>query len=213
MRGGNFTIGPHADLRGKASYRGERQPEVSSQAKLASPLSVEIVKHRPNYFTAHFYRSQVLRMAAAFVLGLFLMFLMPDFFARVISTSDRVGAPLGFGVLALVVTPIVAVLACITLVGIPVGITALLLYIVALYSAQVFVGAWLGEKILGPGVGRGVQVGRLALGLVLLRVASHVPVLSGVVLLFVILLGLGAMVLTAYERINPSAGRVAGTPA
>jgi cytoskeletal protein CcmA (bactofilin family) len=207
FRGGNLIIGPNAQLAGKAGYKGDKQPDISPRAKLASPISVEIVKHRPNYLSGRFYRFAVLWTAAAFVFGLLLLFLMPDFFSQLVALGDRPGAPVGIGCLVLLVTPLAAVIVCITLVGIPIGITLLLLYIVALYSAQVFVGAWLGEKILGPGHGRSAQIARLAMGLVLLQVASYVPVLGAIVSAYTLVLGLGAITLITYERIRPATSR------
>lgn len=207
LREGRLTIGPNAEIRGSAAYKGERKPEVSPQAKLANPLSVDIVHHRPDPTRPRFYWSQLLRTAAAFVFGMALLLLMPGFFSGVVKTGDRVVPALAFGTLALVATPVLAVVACVTLVGIPVGIAALFLYATMLYASEAFVGAWLGGKILGPGVGQAAQMGRLALGLVLLRVAFHLPLVKVVVVLYMFLAGLGAIVLTAYERLQvPASG-------
>ena len=54
-----------------------------------------------------------------------------------------------------------------------------MLWIISIYAAQVLVGAWLGEKILGVGTGAGAALGRLALGLVILRALGMLPFLGG----------------------------------
>jgi hypothetical protein len=94
-------------------------------------------------------------------------------------------------------------LACFTIVGIGVGISTLLLYVVAFYSTQVFVGGWLGEKLLGASTGIAPAVGRLALGLAVLRALRLVPYLGILVFAVVLVWGLGALVLALYKRIRP----------
>jgi hypothetical protein len=84
-----------------------------------------------------------------------------------------------------------------------VGLTALFLYGIAIYSTQVFVGAWLGEKTLGAGVGFGPTLGRLALGLAIIRILRLIPYLGALVAAVVVIWGLGALVLTLYRYMRP----------
>jgi hypothetical protein len=105
----------------------------------------------------------------------------------------------------LITVPIAALLVCLTIVGIGVGVAALLLYVIAVYSAQIFVGMWTGEQILGAGVGFGPALGRLALGLAIIRVIELVPFLGNVVAAIVVVWGLGALALTLYKNLRPAA--------
>jgi cytoskeletal protein CcmA (bactofilin family) len=200
MRAETLNIGPTAEVAGKASYRGPRQPNVSPQAKLASPLDVQIVHRRPSYLSARFYWHQALGWGAAFVFGLVLVLLLPGIFAEVVHSARWYGPSFGFGALVLFATPILAVIACVTIVGLAVGIGTLLLWLVALYSAQVFVGAWMGKTLLGAPAGTGAMIGRLAVGLLVLRLLCMVPFLGGLVKLAVLLWGLGALALAVYDR-------------
>ena len=92
----------------------------------------------------------------------------------------------------------------ITIVGIGVGITALMCWAVAIYAAQVVVGVWLGDRLLGASVGIGPALGRLALGLLILRAVGLVPYLGPWVNSLVICLGMGAMVLAIYRYMRPN---------
>ena len=195
-----MSMGPATQVAGKASYTGPRQPEVSSQAKFASPLEVHIIHHRPAYVSPRYYWHQALRWGAAFVFGLVLVLLVPGFFADVVRSSRKYGLAALLGIATLVGVPFLAIIACITIVGLAVGIGGFLLWIVAIYSAQVFVGAWLGEALLGAPVSTGAVIGRLALGLLVLRVLSLVPFLGVLVRIAVLLWGLGALTLALYER-------------
>ena len=195
-----LTIGPNAEIQGKATFSGPSAPEVSPRAKLASPPEIRIQKHRPRYTTPRYYLKQALSWGAAFVFGLLLVLVMPGFFAEVVRASrEYVAAPL-LGVATLVGVPFLALVACITIVGLAVGIGGMLVWILAVYSAQVFVGTWLGERLMGAAASSGAVIGRLAVGLILLKVAGILPYAGPWVKLVVVLWGLGALTLAIYRR-------------
>lgn len=207
LAGQDLTIGPGTEIQGKAKFQGRNQPVVASGAKLSSPLEVVIVKRGPKYKTFGFYKRQALLWGASFAFGLVLVVLMPGLFGEVVRASRRYGATLGFGLLGVVAVPVLAILACFTLVGIPVGVGALLLFIVAFYGAQVFVGATLGEMIAGKSGSTGAVLGRMAVGLLILRVLSVViygPVWA-VFWALVAAWGLGALGVTIHARMRPQA--------
>ena len=73
-------------------------------------------------------------------------------------------------------------------------------YAPILYVAQVFVGAWLGNKIMGePPAVTSAVIGRMAVGLLILHVAGFIPFLGGLVWLAVLLWGTGAVLLGFYR--------------
>jgi hypothetical protein len=92
----------------------------------------------------------------------------------------------------------------VTLVGLPVGLTVLFLYVLALYGGQVFVGAYLGKEILGPPASQSQSLGQLALGLALIHAVGYVPYVGAVVSFVVLLWGLGALSLSALQRFGPA---------
>ncbi|HXJ15817.1 MAG TPA: zf-HC2 domain-containing protein [Candidatus Polarisedimenticolia bacterium] len=203
IRAGRLSIGPHAEIKGHTKYSGRRQPDVSPGAKLGSPIETTIVKRGPNYSRPGYYWHQMLMWGASFLFGLVVLLAVPAFFSDVVQGSKRIGPALGFGVLFVFATPIAAIIACITIVGLGVGIAALLLYVIALYSAQVFIGSWLGEKLLGVEVGVGAAIGRLALGLAVLRALHMLPYAGPLIGLIVVIWGVGALSLALYKRFRP----------
>jgi cytoskeletal protein CcmA (bactofilin family) len=198
-----LTIGSDAQILGQTKYEGRRQPDIAAGAKLGSPIQITMLKRGPNYSQVAYYWHRVLFWGASFLFGLVVLLLVPGFFADAVQATKRVGPALGFGILFLFATPIVAIIACITIVGLGVGITTLLLYAIALYSAQVFVGSWLGEQLLGAGVGLGPAIGRLALGLAIIRALTMIPFAGSLILLIVTIWGLGALVLALHRKMSP----------
>jgi len=202
VRGDRLTIGSTAQIGGKAKYEGRGQPDIASGAKLASPIQITIPKSGPDYTRVTYYWHQVLLWGANFLFGLVLLLLLPGFFSDAVHQTRRVGPAVGFGALFLFATPIAIIIACITIVGLGIGISALLLYLIALYAAQLFVGSWLGEQLLGYTVGIGPAVARLAIGLALLRVLRMIPFVGPIAGFIIIIWGLGALVLAAYGRMH-----------
>jgi cytoskeletal protein CcmA (bactofilin family) len=200
-RSERLNIGPTGQVEGHTKYIGRQQPEVSTGAKLASPIEITYLKRGPNYSQGAYYWHQVLFWGAGFLLGLVILLLAPGFFFDVSQACKKIGPAMGFGVLFLIATPIAALVVCFTIVGLGVGLPMLALYAIAIYATKIFVGAWLGEKVLGAGVGFGPLVGRMALGLLLLRALRMLPYVGWFTGLLVVILGLGAIVLAIHRRV------------
>jgi cytoskeletal protein CcmA (bactofilin family) len=205
VRSDNLRIGSAAQIAGRTQFEGPRQPDVAPGAKLTSPIEIIVMKPEPVYSTWRYYWHQTLRWGAAFLLGMVMFLLAPGIFLDAAGSVKRVGLAMGIGLLFLVGIPVAAVIACITIVGLGLGIVTLLTYLVAVYMSQVFVGAWVGEKLLGVGIGIGPVLGRLALGLAILRVVRVIPFLGTLSMWVVIVWGLGAYVLTIHKRMRQQA--------
>ena len=203
VQGDRLNIGPTAEIEGKTKYIGGHQPEISTGAKLGSPIQVSTVKRGPDRSRGAYYWHQVMFWGAGFLLGLVTLLIAPGFFFDVSQACKKIGPAVGFGALFLFATPIAALIVCATIVGLSVGIPVILFYGIAVYAAKIFVGAWLGEKLLGPGVGIGAALGRLALGLAIVQAVRMVPFAGPVIGLLVAMWGVGAIVLALHRRIRP----------
>jgi cytoskeletal protein CcmA (bactofilin family) len=208
-RSQRLNIGPTGEIDGQTKYIGRQQPEVSTGAKLANPIQITYLKRGPDYSQGAYYWHQILFWGAGFLLGLVIMLLAPGFFFDVSQACKKIGPAMGFGALFLFATPIAAVVICVTIVGLGVGLPVLALYGIAIYATKIFVGAWLGEKLLGASVGFGPTVGRMAIGLLILRGLRMLPYVGLISGLLTVMLGLGAIVLAIHRRLAPPASVVA----
>jgi cytoskeletal protein CcmA (bactofilin family) len=202
VRANDLTIESGAQIAGRTQYEGPKQPDVAGGAKLASPIEVTIRQNRPDYSEWLYYWHQILRWGAAFLLGMVLFLIAPGVFLDASHSAKKAGLAMGIGLLFLVGMPAAALIACVTIVGLGVGIVLFLTYIVAVYISQVYVGEWLGERLLGEGIGAGPVLGRLALGLAILRVVRIIPYVGPLSALVVIVWGLGAHVLAIHKRMR-----------
>ena len=210
LRSAHLHIGSEAEMAGSTAYAGFHQPIVDSGAKLASPLVFTLVKTGPDYSSARYWWHRALLWGAAFLFGLVLIFLLPGFFADGMQASRRFLPALGLGVVAMIATPIVAIIVCITMVGLGVGIATILIYAIALYASQTFVSTWIGDVLLGRGEGTGAMLGRLALGLVILHALELLPYHAGtIVKLVAIWWGMGAIAIAIYRHLRQASAMAA----
>jgi cytoskeletal protein CcmA (bactofilin family) len=203
-RGRSMTVGSQAVVNGEAKFEGEREPSVSSAAKLGSPVQFT---HHVKEKTEFGKNSVVwaLLLAAAFVLfGLVLFLVMPNFSQEAMHSAESYGAAMGLGALVLFAVPIASLIACVTFVGLFVGLSTFVLWVIALYAAQTVVGALIGQWILGRTTDLWGRIGRMALGVLIIRAVTLVPH-GGWLKLIVLLWGIGAISLALYRRFQPPA--------
>jgi cytoskeletal protein CcmA (bactofilin family) len=213
IRGRTLAITSTAEIAGPAWFEGREQPTVAAGAKLASPLHVEIRQQirRARVAVIVVIVHAIVGYAAALGLGLLLITVAPRFFRTTLREAGRVGLSVGVGTLAVIAGLFLLVLSVFLIfVGVTAGLVSVFAYAPILYVAQVFVGAWLGSKILGEPPNQTMAlVGRLALGLLILRVAGLIPFLGIFVWLAVGLWGTGAVLLGFYRLSRPEPEAIA----
>jgi hypothetical protein len=178
---------------------------VSPGAVIGGQLITELDKmqiEKNRYLTAHFYGWELVWLAAAFVAGLALLWVVPAL-QRVpfdgVADALRSG---GYGIVALVATPIIAVLACITVIGIPVGLIALTVWCAGVYLAKVVVAQLIGSRVLDAVAERDRHFAvSLLVGLLILTFVGILPFVGGVIRFGVTVLGFGLLVLYVHDVI------------
>lgn len=206
-KGSTLSVSGTAEVDGPVVFKGENPPDVSSGAKLASPVQYTKWEHQQPYRDTHYYVWRVIWTAAFVLFGMVLVLLAPKFAEEAVNAAESYGAPIGLGVLVFFTIPIAAIIACITVVGIPLGILGMGFWMLMLCSAELVVGTVVGNLILGKAKDTWGLIGRMALGFAIVRAAytplSHVHVLGGLVGLGIWLWGMGAISLAIYRRFQP----------
>ena len=197
LAGEELTIGGGAVVEGQIQFYGEREPEVSPAAKLASPVSFEPVEEDEEggsrlSWLAHF----VYFWAAAFVLGTAFVLIGPGAAEAITAVHlPKHGRSLLVGLLSVGGVAALAFGLMITLVGLPLGLVTLFFWILGLYVAQVYAGLYIGREILGRPTDRSQLLVRLAVGLLAIHIGKSVPYVGHLVTLAVALWGFGALTL------------------
>jgi len=205
----DLTLTSTANIQGNLTYTGENEADIQAGARVGGKTihNMPEVK-RPAPFSG--IGGKILGFLMAFVTGLIIILIVPG---RSASAADAIRnkpwASLGWGAVILFATPIAAILVCFTVIGIPVGLIALVLYAIAIYISQVFVSLFLGRWIIGrfrETDSKAIMVGALASGLAIITLLKLIPFLGFWIGLTVALFGLGAVLVS--ETTSRNASRV-----
>jgi anti-sigma factor RsiW/cytoskeletal protein CcmA (bactofilin family) len=180
----------------EAHLKQKDQLQVEPGATIAGKTDVIIEKRTNPYLESKFYFWQAIWMAGAFIVGLLLHWLAPGLMGGRLDTGGALLRAAGVGFLAFVAAPVAALVACVTLVGIPAGVLTLALFLATLWIAKVFVAAAVGRSMVTgrSGAAPSFPLALLA-GLVTVFVAINLPYHVGGWLTFlVILVGFGLVV-------------------
>jgi len=203
-QGNTLRFNSGAQVGGPVKFKGNKPPEVSSGAKLAVPVVFTQEEHHSRYQDSGFYIWRVIWIAAYVLFGLVLFVLLPNFTRATVDSAERYGASFGLGILVLFGVPIAAVIACITVVGLLIGISAFILWIAAMWSAQIVVGTIVGQWLMGRTRETWQLIGRMLVGVILLCVVEMIPFVGGWIRFAVLLWGVGAISLAIYRHFTPA---------
>ncbi len=203
QKGHALMIGANAQVGGPIHFEGDKPADVSSSAKLASPVEFKQMEHRKEYRDGGYYIWQVIWAAAYILFGLVLFALMPNFAEEAVKSTERYGAAAGLGILVGCGLPIAALIACVTVVGLFIGISTFFLWYASLYFGQIVVAALIGQWLMGRTQEIWPLIGRMAVGFVLLRLCTMIPHVGWVFKYGAALWGIGAISLVVYKRLQP----------
>jgi len=193
--GGNVT--GHVDSAGDL--------KVADGAVIGGTKSEQIVEReqrRNHYETFGYYFSQVIRLAGAFLTGLALLWLFPAL--RTASLPDPIAVlrSFGIGLAAAVTAPVAALIVCVTIVGIPLGVLTFMLGAVGLYFSKAVIAQIIGRAVLRNRPTPPHFAATLFIGLVIVIVAINLPWIGGFANLILTLVGFGVIVSLIFARLN-----------
>jgi hypothetical protein len=205
---GQIVLAPRAVVGGDLNWRDTR-PAIAPGARVGGSVDEFQWDVSPWSGFAWALLLWLAETVSALVLGLILIALWPRGFEALAAAWRRSAGPvIGWGALLLIGLPIVAVLALVTLVGIPLGI-GLLLALIPLWAVGYVAGTFVLGRLILRDAGRFVAY---LLGLLIVQVLALIPFLNALVAIVVVAVGLGALIVAAWRANRPEAP-VAPAPA
>ncbi len=163
--------------------------------------------HKSPYATGEYYLLQLLRFAAAFVTGVVLLVLVPALQRVSLTGASDVFRTSAIGLLALVATPIIAIIVAVTIIGIPVALVSLLLWLAGLYLAKVVLAQFIGTRLVEASGGTRHFAVAFAAGLALVILLVNLPFIGGLLNALLTICGLGMLVLFLWRAVPQQAER------
>jgi hypothetical protein len=206
VRAKELLIGPEARIGGRLVYHGPQEPVVPEGAVIAGGLEfheADVGRYfedaQPHVRDAATGLGTFLWFLGVFFAGALFVLLLPRFTSEAAAVIGHKPWPsLGLGLAILLCVPFVAMVLLITIIGIPVALLLMSLYLLVLFlgwiTAALFV-AQRGLAALRPGrvATRGWQLLALLLGLVVLWLLRQVPLIGGWIGFVALLAGIGAL--------------------
>ncbi|HET8999683.1 MAG TPA: hypothetical protein VFP86_08565 [bacterium] len=204
IQANRIIVLPTARIGGALRYAADQPIEIQSGAQIAGGTTQMPAPSRPRRavgapFGPRFWLWRgVAEMIGLLVLGLVTFAAAPrGAFPVVREIHERFGRSLLTGFVLLVTVPVAAVLLVFTVIGIPLSVIGMLLYVATLYPGLVFVAAWLGQRVLQRIRRQGGEIPSIywsvAVGAIALAVLFAVPFAGWVIRLVAILAGFGAL--------------------
>ena len=138
----------------------------------------------------------ILSIPGLLIVGLLLHSAFPNHTEAVVTAiSESPWKNLGIGLVFLAAVPAAVLIALLTLVGIPAGILAAIAYGVLLYVSRIYIGLWIGRKLLAT-VKSSLATAffwPLVAGVVLVALVGLIPFLGWLFRFFLLLVALGAI--------------------
>ena len=203
---GTLDLGPNARIDGRLVYRGE-SIERDPAAQVAGGV-VQRPSRRHRSWDGGVARTVT---GAVWTLGLMVLAAiiagaLPGPMRRVqeeVRTQPWLASL--FGIVALICIPIAAVIVMITIVGIPIGLLAILGYValvvVGYVCASVVLSGLILERYKSDAAARTAwRVGAAVLAMLVISTVAHLPFVGGAVALVMLVIGVGAIVAAVVHR-------------
>jgi len=147
----------------------------------------------------------VLSIAALIVVGLIVNTFFPEQTENTVALiSESPWKNIGVGFVFLVAVPVAIIIAFITIIGIPAGIIAGFIYGLILYISRIYIGVWIGRKIIGLFKKSQITtfIWPFVIGIVTIAVIGLIPFVGWIFKLFCLLISLGALWLALWRAIQ-----------
>jgi anti-sigma factor RsiW len=193
--GGNVTA--HVDSIGDFS--------VADGATVGGTVDEQLVereRRRNHYLTFGYYGRQVVRLGGAFLVGLLLLWAVPVLRDVSLPRAGDVLRSGGIGLAAAVTLPVAALLVCLTIVGLPLGMLAFLLGFIGLYLAKIVIAQIIGRAVFRAPENPPHYAATLATGLIIVIVAINLPLIGGLANFVLTLVGFGVIVTLLMARFD-----------
>ncbi len=208
LAAGTIALGSRAKINGDLTYWSDKQASIQNDSAVVGTTThnmpnADQQKDTAKAFGAGALFLKILSFLLAFLIGALFIKYLPNFTTRLIDNiSSKTLKSFGIGFLALILLPIAAVLAAITLVGIPISIIILFVIFMFIYFSKVFIALAIGRFLLNLMKYKSSLYLALFAGLVVYSFLTLIPVVNFVLFIFTMFIGTGSFVITKNQILN-----------
>jgi cytoskeletal protein CcmA (bactofilin family) len=216
----SIEIQPSAVIKGNLTYSAPKEAVIHEGARIEGAVNWHELDIRRDFADRGWSFAGTLVFFLSLAVSAIVLFLINPHFttSAVQQLQSTPFKSLVVGLLVLFVTPFVVLMLLVSILGIPLGLSVLALYFVALLVGFLISMIWIGDfgfRRLGktPDQSKWTRAGSILVAAAVLLAVDFIPFLGGLVLFLVLLLGVGATKLFLYHVYISRVDSPAGTPA
>lgn len=207
----DLIFGSSARVAGKVTYTSENEAVVNSGALISGNLNrLDPPSETVFTSTGRTAWSFIRPILSLLAVTLLMTLLFPVLTSKTALTiKNKPGISIGYGALVVFVVPIAALLMLITIIGIPISLLSMLLYIVLIYTTRVFAGYFLAQIIFERFNKQVHPVWTGLAGVFVLALLVRIPYIGWLINIAAVLFAAGALIVyLAGEKKQPDAVEV-----
>ncbi|MBU2219671.1 polymer-forming cytoskeletal protein [Patescibacteria group bacterium] len=200
-----LTIAGTAKIDGQVKYKSDKDADIDSGAVIKGEVIHNfptVIAKKSNFTSLPWWWGKLISLFSALVIGLVLISFWRE---KIMKITDlmltKIGSSLGWGILALLLTPIIAIILLITIIGMPLAFILLALWLIALYTSKILVGILVGKSLLNNywPKKKDSLILAMIIGIIIAHLIFSLPIIGRFVYLLAMLWGLGG-ILMAFKK-------------
>jgi len=196
-----LTIAGTAKINGSLTYAATNNANIETGAAIKGQTVHNLPKvtaSKTSLPNSGWLWGELIAIFSALIIGLVLISFWKEYILKITDLMlNKIGSSFGWGILALLLTPIIIIILLITIIGIPLSLILLALWLIALYVSKILVGILVGRSLLTNLWQK--QKDSLILAMIIGTIISYIifaiPFIGSFVALLAMLWGLGGIIL------------------
>lgn len=201
---GQLTVSSSGRVNGNLWYQSQQKAQVDEGATISGKVTHVLPPQRPqpkpveaagNIFAGLLLFAGIVMFVIEIIFGILLLTLLPVYSQRTIKTiTEHFWLSFGVGILAWAVTPFIALILLVTVIGIPIAAVFIFAMIIFSYIGKIyaalFIGNWSMERTNKKQISQFIA---LLVGVVIFEVITLVPVIGWIFIAIMSAVGFGAV--------------------
>jgi len=190
-----------AKIGGEVKYKSNKNADINSGAVIKGETIHNfptLVAKKSNLVNIGWYWGKLISIFSALVIGLVLISFWRE---QIIKITDlmlaKIGQSFGWGIITLLLTPIIVVILLITIIGLPLAFILFALWLIALCVSKILTGILIGRSLINNywPKQKDSLILAMIIGIVIAYLIFALPIIGGFISLLAILWGLGGIML------------------
>jgi cytoskeletal protein CcmA (bactofilin family) len=189
-----------AEVKGNLIYTGNDEAEISQGAKVSGKVNKNLPKigKSKESVMAAWARWKLYSLFSALIVGLVLVSLWRKQTEKITDLMlEKTGASIGWGLLALILTPIITVALIFTIIGLPLAFMLLFAWLIALIVSGIITGILVGRSLVERFWTKEKDsiIWPMIIGIIITQAIFSIPIIGWIFSFFSLLWGLGGLLI------------------